>query len=51
MELRIEKAKELLSIGKYKVYEVAEMVGYNSSRYFSKVFKIKTGVLPQHYKK
>lgn len=50
MELRIKKAKELLSTGRYKVNEIAGMVGYNSSRYFSRVFKMKTGELPQEYK-
>lgn len=49
-ELRIKKAKALLKSGNYKIHEIAEMVGYNSARYFSRVFKAKTGELPQEYR-
>lgn len=49
-DLRVNKSKELLASGKYKINEVADMVGYHSSRYFSKVFKNKTGMLPQEYR-
>ena len=49
-DLRIKRAKELLKTGRYKIHEIARMVGYNSSRYFSRVFKGKTGELPQEYK-
>jgi len=48
--LRINKAKDLLKSGNYKVSEIADLVGYNSPRYFSRVFKKKTGELPQEYK-
>lgn len=48
--LRVEKAKELLKSGNYKITEISEMIGYNSSRYFSKVFRSRTGELPQEYK-
>lgn len=48
--LRINKSKELLETGKYKVNEVADMVGYHSSRYFSRVFRSKVGILPQDYR-
>jgi two-component system response regulator YesN len=37
--IRIKRAKEYMSTGKYKVYEIAEMVGYNSSSYFSRIYK------------
>lgn len=47
---RIEKAKELLDSEGYKVYEVAEMVGYKTSQYFSLVFKKWTGATPLEYK-
>lgn len=49
--VRIESAKELLQQGNYKVYEVADMVGFNSSQYFSKVFYNATKQLPQHYRR
>ncbi|MBK5201597.1 MAG: response regulator [Spirochaetaceae bacterium] len=41
---RIEKAKELLANGEDKIYEVASKVGYNDSKYFSRVFKDYTGI-------
>ncbi|MBZ4647445.1 MAG: helix-turn-helix protein [Clostridia bacterium] len=43
---RIKAAKDLLATGKYKVYEVAEMVGYKTSQYFSQVFRKVTGINP-----
>ncbi|MBM7685876.1 response regulator transcription factor [Defluviitalea raffinosedens] len=36
---RIQKAINLLTEGKYKVYEIAEMVGFSDYKYFSYVFK------------
>jgi len=48
---RIEKAKELLKNSNYMVYEIAKMVGYGSSQYFSQVFQKYTGVNPNFYKK
>lgn len=38
-EIRIKKAKKLLLDTNLKVYEIAEKVGYNNSRYFGRVFK------------
>ncbi|NHN29851.1 response regulator [Paenibacillus agricola] len=43
---RIEKAKELLESGNYKVYEVSSMVGYQTVQYFTKTFKKITGKNP-----
>ena len=42
-ETRIAAAKEMLEQGNLKVYEIAEKLGYESSFYFSKVFKKVTG--------
>jgi len=50
-EFRIDKAKELLASNKIKIYEVAEKVGYNDSKYFCKVFKEVTGMAPKEYTK
>lgn len=47
---RIEKAKVILKNDKCKVYEVANMVGYNSSQYFDKVFHKITGQSPSEYR-
>lgn len=45
-KVRIEKAMQLLSTGRYKVYEVSKMVGYQTVQYFSKIFKKETGKRP-----
>lgn len=49
IELRMEKAKELIALGKYKVYEVSQMVGYRSDKYFFRVFKHYTKQSPSEY--
>lgn len=46
---RMERAKYILSKGDYKVYEVAEQVGYKTSQYFSSVFRKNTGMNPSDY--
>ena len=47
--IRLENAKRLLRSGKYKVYEVAEMVGYRNQAYFSTLFREQTGMKPNKY--
>ncbi len=49
-QVRIEKAKKLLKTSEYKVYEIAEMVGYANSQYLSKVFHKETGYFPLEFK-
>lgn len=49
VNIRTEKARELLLERKYKIYEIADMVGYGSSRYFTDAFKKKYGVSPADY--
>ncbi|WP_461205139.1 response regulator transcription factor [Clostridium sp. DL1XJH146] len=46
---RIKKAKGLLVDGQYKIYEVANMVGYSDRRYFSELFKKHVGQNPAQY--
>ena len=49
LDQRLNKAKELLNDTNYKVYEIAEMVGIPNYRYFSFLFKNKTGYSPKEY--
>ncbi len=49
IKARVEKAKELLATGQYKIYEIANRVGYEDRRYFSEVFKKHTGLNPAEY--
>lgn len=44
--IRIQKARELLSETDLKIYEVAELVGYRDSIYFSQAFKKAMGYSP-----
>ena len=47
---RVEKAKQLLNVDSYKVYQVAEQVGFgHNPHYFSQVFKKHTGMTPSAY--
>jgi two-component system response regulator YesN len=49
-QVRIERAKSFLESGQYKVYEVADKVGYHNYTYFSKIFKKVVGVSPEEYR-
>lgn len=46
---RIQKAVDLLRKNQYKVYEIAEMVGFYDYKYFIKVFKKYTGSSPARF--
>jgi DNA-binding response OmpR family regulator len=46
---RLKKAAELLGEGKYKIYEVACMVGYNSQTNFGRSFLKQFGITPRDY--
>lgn len=46
---RIQIASQLLKSGKYKIYEVSEMVGYTTVQYFSSCFRKETGKKPSDY--
>ena len=49
LRIRIEKAARLLKEGQYKIGDVAGMVGYSTSSYFSIMFKKYTGYSPREY--
>lgn len=46
---KVNEAKRLLDDGNLKVYEVADRLGFESSFYFSKVFKRVEGISPSDY--
>lgn len=46
---KIGESKKLLAEGNYKVYEIADMLGFESAFYFSKVFKKIEGLSPTEY--
>tara|TARA_R110002050_G_scaffold95549_4_gene198920 strand:+ start:49558 stop:53508 length:3951 start_codon:yes stop_codon:yes gene_type:complete len=46
---RLKKAAELLLSGKYKVYEISEIVGYNSQSSFSRNFQKSFGMSPSEF--
>lgn len=48
--LKIERAKILIDEGQMSVSAIAELLGYSSIHYFSRMFKLKTGVSPTEYK-
>lgn len=48
--VRMEKAKQLLENPKYRIYEIADMVGYKSKPYFVETFRKYTGVSPKDYR-
>lgn len=50
LEIRMEKAKELLKTTGNTVGEISEKVGYGSSQYFAVCFKKYTGVSPGAYR-
>lgn len=50
LELRLEKAKELLSSTTLSISEIAYKTGFESVFYFSKIFKKKMKVSPKFYR-
>lgn len=46
---KISESKKLLKEGNFKVYEVADTLGFESAFYFSKVFKKVEGISPTDY--
>ena len=47
---RIDRAKELLLDIRYRVNDVAYMVGFSDSQYFSNLFKKRVGMTPTEYR-
>lgn len=49
IQLRLKRAKNLLQSTRFKVYEVAEMSGFNDVKHFSKLFKRMVGSSPAEF--
>ncbi|MGP1348426.1 MAG: response regulator [Stomatobaculum sp.] len=47
---RIERAKELISDSRLRLSDIAENVGYQDAKYFSRVFRKVTGQSPAEYR-
>lgn len=50
IQLRMQKAKELLRSSHYKITEISKSVGYENQRYFCQVFKKNVGITPGEYR-
>lgn len=48
--LRVRRAQELLRDMRYRTNEVADLVGFENPRYFTRIFKELTGVVPSEYR-
>ncbi len=51
LSLRINNAKYLLENSKYNITQIANLVGYDNSLYFSRLFSKYTGKSPSEYRK
>jgi len=49
LDVRIEKAKQLLQADSLSWLEVGERTGFENPKYFTKVFKKHTGITPRQY--
>ena len=49
IDIRIQKAKQLLSEGSLKVRTVSEMCGFSNPYHFCRIFKAKCGLTPTEY--
>lgn len=49
-DIRLEKAVELMQASDFSTSEIADRVGFGTSRYFSKCFKDKYGVSPSQFR-
>ncbi len=49
IDMKIDKAKKFLSQQKFTISEISDMLGFGSIYYFSRQFKIQTGMSPTEY--
>ena len=50
IDIKIEKAIELIKTQKYNITEICFMCGFKDHSHFSRIFKSKTGMTPSHFK-
>jgi two-component system, response regulator YesN len=50
LDLRMNKAKELLAKTNLKIYDISEKLGYKDIRYFYKIFSSMAGMSPSQYR-
>ena len=50
VDIRVERAVQLLKDPQWKLYQIAPMVGYEDPNYFAKIFKKKKGITPSEYR-
>ena len=50
-EVKIKRAQALIREGKYRIYEISYMLGFENAYYFTRVFKRYTGMTPTEYQK
>jgi AraC-like DNA-binding protein len=48
-QIKLEKAKELLTSTDYNISQIVNMIGLNNRSYFSKIFKEKYNVSPKYF--
>ena len=51
LQVRMEKARELLKNKEIKVNDIPELIGIGDAKYFSKQFKKVSGLTPSQYRK
>ena len=49
-DIRMNRARKLLEETDLKIYEISEIIGYNDSNYFSRVFERQAGMKPLEYR-
>lgn len=50
LDMRINRAKYMLTEGRLKVYAIAEMCGFKSPYHFARIFRRRTGYTPSEYR-
>ena len=48
-EVKVDKARELIETHQYMMYEISDLLGFDTQYYFSTVFKKMTGYTPKEY--